>query len=74
MNAEIAEYRKAQSVILTLKKQNYILWRQIRLMEVNNAYNSSTRFEVDENDQSAFDVELDLMVNDSIKDLHLKTK
>ena len=41
---------------------------------MNNAYDSNIRFEIDENDEHALDVELDLMANDSVKDLHLKTK
>ena len=43
-------------------------------MEVNNAYDSTIRFEIDDNDEHALDVELDLMASDSIKDLQLKTK
>ena len=62
VNQEIAEYKQSQLELNRLKKQNYILWRKIRVREINSSLLNNSKFEVDEMDEATYDNELDLIV------------
>ena len=76
VNQEIAEYKQSQLELNRLKKQNYILWRKIRVREINSSLLNNSKFEVDEMDEATYDNELDLIVQDSgiFKDIRLKRR
>ena len=73
VNREIDLHRRAQNDINKLKKQNYILWRETRNQQTKGTFAAP---HMTEEDQQAYDAELELMASDSgiFKDLRLKAK
>jgi hypothetical protein len=63
VNRELTEFKQAEKEINKLKRQNYVLWRKVRLNEVNsNHVNTNAKFEMDAIDKATFDNEFDLIV------------
>lgn len=48
INRELTEFKQAEKEINKLKRQNYVLWRKVRLSEINsNHVNTNAKFEMD---------------------------